>query len=500
MNHLYRRNVIFGQGKNESLKDIAQKVMESPAKDGLDLHFLLAALKANRPLKRKVAHTYLAKAFLDEKGKFREVVKEEVHSLFHTPTELFFFAEAMLHWNGGKWNRAMRSVLAKWIRGKGDKLSWLAAKYQNREGWQWHDILNVVHPKPAGIEQEKLFRYLTSRKAGEGGKKKESGGEQKLEQLLEAIRSEVEAPEIFAKIEKIKRFTDAQEDQLIQFLRDNPDITWEMVPSEKTKSVAVSRALATKMNFTPLLRNLRSYKEKGVMNEEIQARFLNLLSSETKTHPFALILAAKMQEDSSSEIVKALMERAGQLISQLPISKQKIVVGLDISGSMLEKLPQLGDAVSSHEVSVWLTQMVMRQYPESKVFFFERQIEKYPYKDAQAFAKDALAASRRMGTTNLGGVIEHHVESKEKIDAFFLITDSEGNCGWPIDKAIQRYKVINPDFKVIILQCRRDAVCVDEDGLMENVLEIAGVDPSLPEIMQEWINPNEPVSDPAWSF
>lgn len=484
MNTFFRRNVIFGQGKNESLRDIAQKVKDHPMKKSLDLHFLLAALKDNRCFKRKVAHVYLAKAFLKHPGKFREVVKEEVHSLFYTPTELFFFAEAMLYWNAGKWNRAMRSILAKWIQGKKDKLSWLAAKYQNREGWKWHDILNVVHPKPTCAEQEKLFCYLINKREG-------------IEKDKARTEAPLVVPEIFDKIEKIKGLEGRE---LSRFLADNPDVTWEMVPTEKTKSVAVSRALAMKMNFTPLLRNLCSYTKRGVMNDKVKARFLEMLSTETKTHPFALILAAKMQEDKESEISQALMNRASELISQLPISRQKIVVGLDISGSMSEKLPQFGNAVSSHEVSVWLTQMIMRQYPESKVFFFERQIEPYPYKDAKTFALDAGRAHQRMGQTNLGGVINFFVESKEKVDAFFLITDSEGNCGLPIDKAIMRYKAINPHFKVIVLQCERDALAVDADGLLGNVLEIAGVDSSFPEMMQEWISPNEPEIDPAWSF
>lgn len=264
----------------------------------------------------------------DDEGK--KYALENLTKVARIGTHLFHFVEYIQAFRG--WGRGLRKGIANWYLEKAaDKLAYQVVKYQSRDGWSHRDILRKTHVQPTTEEMDKIFAWITQ---GIGD-----------ELSMESVKN---LPVIYG-FELAKRAE--SEDEIVKLISEY-NLPREAIPTN-FMGKKVYEALMPKMPMTALIRNLGNLSKVGILEDgnwnEINLVVDKIANKENlckaRIHPISILMAMKTYESGRGmrgkgewnvvrKIVDALDEAFYMAFGNVTPTGKKILLGLDVSGSM----------------------------------------------------------------------------------------------------------------------------------------------------------------------
>ena len=166
---------------------------------------------------------------------------------------------------------------------------------------------------------------------------------------------------------------------------------------------------------------------------------------------------------------------------------KRLLLCLDVSGSMDSK--SMGSVLSLREACSALVMASMRTEPQCQVMAFHQEL--VPLALTKDMSLDAVLEYTRgmpFGATDCSLPMEWAYERGLLIDAFVVFTDCETNCNrLPPAMALQKYRTgsgVDARLVVVATSATEFTLADPADGGM---LDVAGMDSSMPQIISEFI-------------
>lgn len=377
--------------------------------------------------------------------------------------------------------KRVRALFGSWINAdtvSNDNILYQSAKYQNREGWTWKDLIRIVHPKANNAEKEYTLGVLVG--------KKEPKPETFLAYLQEAKT--------------------CSESRLIDLIL-NHSVSHEMIPSERiTKNVLA--ALAVKMPATALLRNLGRLGSHGLIDplSEIGMAVSARLEQhdyfrESRVHPVQVLLSLFVYKNGSGyrskntwtpnpRIVKSLEDLFYGSFGFIEQSDKRMLLALDVSGSMsmgdVAQTPGLTPAIASAVMAM----VQVRSCPNTLVMGFSDK-----FKDLKINATDSLeSAFRKTVNMNFGGTdcslpFMYARKQALPVDGFVVYTDNETWAGSSHPstelKNYRKASGINAKSVVVGMTATQCSIADPNDPGM---MDVCGFDTNVPQIINQFFS------------
>lgn len=422
-------------------------------------------------------------ALLAKPGKYPELTRDAamaaIREVCRTGTHFFMFVDFIDKMRG--MGSGMRKALWSWYLDAAakNKLDYQLAKYRNREGWTHRDVMRIVHPKVGRMSSptSNLIAHVVGKEPAPVGS------------FLELVaRGKAEATSGPA---------------AVRLLREYPGAAWEMLPTEALNFPEVWDYLISEgMPPGALLRNLNRVTAMGLAEKRLPQIHSILndpnLLSKARIHPLQVLLARKVYLTGKSikgssvwtplvGMCDILEEMFYGTFKYLPSTGKRFSVGLDVSGSMGRTISP--DYPISHaEVAGAMVMALVRSEPLVQVGGFCSQ-----FRDLGLYRDDKLDTvlkkiyDSNFGSTDCAIPVTHAFVAKQQYDVFLVMTDGETNCG-PAQNAevLARYRKSFGPSKMIFAATEMNAhTLADPKDLLS--LSIAGFDPSLPAIVQGFV-------------
>lgn len=356
----------------------------------------------------------------------------------------------------------VRDAVRNWM---GDISEYHAIKYgsEKSDGVTLRDILRLTHPKPVDETMNERFGWLNGSKKGN---------------LLTN-------PQILA-LEKLKRAT--TEDEIVTLIRQGRLPYEVVVPAVSKMTKAVWVELLHQAPYMNLLRNLRSFREHGVFEDQANVEFAvakltNPRAVEaSRVLPFRFFDALKAFEYRSAvdmQIRDAIAQALELSFVNLPSfgSERHVTIGSDVSGSMSSYSISEKSTTKCIDVCGIFTGALLKRTEKSLALPFEgRIVEHLALSKHDSVAETARKiASVRGGSTAVGAPIQYLLDRKIKTDVFIGITDNEewaygeGHrvSGRFLDLWLRYKKEVNPNAQafLVTIAAYRDAVAPEGSGV-----------------------------------
>jgi len=289
----------------------------------------------------------------------------------------------------------------------------------------------------------------------------------------------------------------------------------EHLPTQLMSSPAIWTHLLKDMGMTALIRNLGKLSNLGVAasrRQEIVAMLGNENQiRESKLHPFAILVAMKVYSKGAGElgsmtwpvdscIVTALSNAFVMSFGNVPRTGKRVMVALDVSGSMTMAFCAGSSTVTCREGSVAMAMATVlaerdehgRIGDNTHIYSFTTTFKNVKH----AFTKPGLTLNDAIRGTDdaFGGTdcalpMKHATEHRIPIDAFIVYTDSETYAPTVHPQvALEQYrKAMGIDAKLIVVGMASNCLTI-ADPKDKNTLNLAGFDTSTPTIMSMFVN------------
>ena len=289
----------------------------------------------------------------------------------------------------------------------------------------------------------------------------------------------------------------------------------EHLPTHLMSSPAIWTHLLKDMGLTALIRNLGKLSSIGVMASRRQ-EIIAMLGNEkqirdSKVHPFAVLVAMKVFSKGAGElgsmtwpvdsyIVTALSNTFVKAFGNIPKTGKRIMVALDVSGSMTMAFCAGSTSVSCREGSVAMAMATVlaerdengQLSPNTHVYSFTTVFKNV----TNGFSTPGLTLDQAIRATNdnFGGTdcalpMKHATDKRIPIDAFIVYTDSETYAPTIHPQvALEQYRTtMGIDAKLVVVGMASNCLSI-ADPKDKNTLNLAGFDTSTPTIMSMFIN------------
>ena len=289
----------------------------------------------------------------------------------------------------------------------------------------------------------------------------------------------------------------------------------EHLPTHLMSSPAIWTHLLKDMGLTALIRNLGKLSSIGVMANRRQ-EIIAMLGNEkqirdSKIHPFAVLVAMKVFSKGAGElgsmtwpvdsyIVTALSNTFIKSFGNIPKTGKRIMVALDVSGSMSGAFCAGSTSVSCRDGSVAMAMATVlaerdengQLSPNTHVYSFTTVFKNV----TSGFSTPGLTLEQALRATNdnFGGTdcalpMTHATDKRIPIDAFIVYTDSETYAPTIHPQvALEQYRTsMGIDAKLIVVGMASNCLSI-ADPKDRNTLNLAGFDTSTPTIMSMFIN------------
>lgn len=424
---------------------------------------------AGRAAKKSPALFALALAAKEGDEATRAAAYGALPQVCRTASHLFEFL-ANLDATGKGWGRGLKRAVASWYTAKSeDDIVFGAVKYAARSGYTHRDALRLAHPK----SDSPALRWIAR------------GGE---------------APNEFAAAaERLKTLTEAPAEAagLIASAR----LPREAVPTELLGRAEVWRALLPAMPMTALVRNLGKMTAVGAFeNAEALALAVGKLTDDAalrrgRIHPLSLLVALKVYGSGKGfrgslvwvpvpQITEALSRAYLASFGTLPKLEIPALVGVDVSGSMHQSMPEYG-GLMLHEAAACVSISLGAMNPATAVRAFDHMDRIFPVDVLGRRTDDVFKELARIGGggTDLSIPVRHALGLKVKPRLIVILTDNETWAGQQhCDQAWAEYRRAVPDARLVVasMVANRIAAFDDAEG---SVLQIAGFDAALPNVV-----------------
>jgi hypothetical protein len=289
----------------------------------------------------------------------------------------------------------------------------------------------------------------------------------------------------------------------------------EHLPTHLMSSPAIWTHLLKDMGMTALIRNLGKLSNIGVAASRRQ-EIISMLGNEkqirdSKLHPFAILVAMKVYSKGAGElgsmtwpvdsyIVTALSNAFVMAFGNIPRTGKRIMVALDVSGSMTMAFCAGSTSVTCREGSVAMAMATVlaerdengRIGDNTHVYSFTTTFKnvKDVFTTPRLTLDDAIRGTNGpFGGTDCAMPMKHAIEHRIPIDAFIVYTDSETYAPTVHPQvALEQYRaVMGIDAKLIVVGMTSNCLTI-ADPKDKNTLNLAGFDTSTPTIMSMFIN------------
>lgn len=406
-----------------------------------------------------------------------------------TGTHLFTFLNYVQSMRG--WGKALRKAVSRWYEDKSPSaLSYQILKYRQRNGWTHRDVLRKSHPKVENGPKNDLLKYIAQ-------------GHRSHEITRAA---ELTNPKV-ALFEQLQSASKASE--IVSTISNQPDksIAWEFLPTHFLSDPEVWEALLPNINIGALIRNLGRLTSLGLVgggssNEKlITDKLLNrdaLLRA--RIHPFNLLNALAVYRtgqgyrgsltwNTNSNVKDAIEEAMYLCFQSVQPTNKRIMIGLDVSGSMdMHKISD-GSDLSCREAAVLLTMVTAFVEQNCSIYGFSNTLIPLSINPTQTlFTNIATVNSLEFGHTNPGLLIEKALSENIPVDAFIIYTDNESNHGHHPSVLLKQYRQrtgINSKFITVGMTGHLSATVADPKD--PGMLDIVGFDTATPKVISSFI-------------
>ena len=445
-------------------------------------------------------------------------------SVCRIPTSLFQFVTfAELLSEGTGWSRSHRRAVSEWYTSKSaSSLAFLMTKYRQRDGWSHRDVLRLAHVKPPSSMHDMVFRYaargfdklgevpafaeaLSAQQAVDATPTQEDGSSTSAEEESDSVgeRTLQQLAEYLSVVERCKEITDGRE--MAHLIRQH-GLQREHVPTPLLNSVEVWDALLEKMPMTAMIRNLGKMTSLGLLSPDSKqaSHVTGALRDERRIHkgrihPFSVLLALYTYRsghgDKGSlnwtpvpEVLEALNVAFYSAFKNVTPTGQRIVVGLDVSGSM-GGANIMGTSMSAREGAAALAMLFARTEQDTRMMAFCDEFVELDI-TGEDNLESVLDKTSRLpfGCTDCSLPMLWALENSVKADCFIVITDNETYAGsiHP-HEALKRYREltgINAKMVVVGMTATEFTIADPDDSGM---LDMVGFDASAPEILHDFL-------------
>lgn len=498
-------------GERTLTRDNALNVIDCIKQDGRRaVDMIVSVSDEGRAAKNTPAIFALALAASADDIQTRQYALDNLQKVVRIGTHLFQFAQYVSAFRG--WGRGLKEAVTRWYTDRDPaQAAFQIVKYPQRvteEGvpnsvWSHRDILRKVRPSVEG-DLNKIFRYAV--------------------RGWDAIPSRSpKSMDIIRGAEKIKRAATASAaaDLIREF-----NLPQEVVPKQFMAEPVVMRALLEKMPLTATMRNLGRMTAHGVispMSDEASMVIDRLTNDDyivkSRIHPINVLAALKTYSEGGGyrgslnwnpvqPIVDALDSMLYKSFKNVEPTGKKILIALDISGSMLS--PCMGmQQIMNMEAAAVMSMATARtesnyhivgftsgdggwSASESRSGFWSSGISELRISPRQRL--DSVLETmqkQRMGGTDCALPMLYAKEKGLDVDAFVVYTDNETWAGnIKPDEALRDYrKAFNPEAKLVVAGTASTEFSI-ADPNDAGMLDVCGFDSATPQVISEFIKGN----------
>ncbi len=429
----------------------------------------------------------------------RESAYELASEICKIPTHLFMFIEyceaCNKLFNGSTgWNRIHKKMITDWYLDKNImKLVYLVTKYKNRNNWTHADVLKLTHITPPNSDFDCLFAYI-----------------------IRGFPSLIKKPHDDANIdlltyindyEELKSYTKDNITQAIELIAKH-NFVREHVPTNLLNNADIWNALLKNMPLIALMRNLNKITSIGVFDtyEGTLENIVNSLKNKdliknSKVHPLQILITLNTYSSGKGQKGALTWKPVEELVDALNIAfklsfvnviptNKRILIGLDISGSMTGHSVCGINSMTSSEISVAMCMILCGIEPNCDIMGFSDTFKKIDISAGMSLQSNlATIYNNTFGSTDISIPFRWSLENNKEYDAFIIFTDCETNTNKiKPSVALQNYrKEMNlPNSKLIVVaMASNNFTIADPDDF--GMLDIGGFDAETPTIIRDFI-------------
>ncbi len=466
-------------------KESAGAIQRLLATDGLQVVARIVAVsKAGRAPKNDAALFALALAAACDDQPTRQAALAALPQVARTGTHLLQFAEYVNGLRG--WGRALRKAVGKWFTGMPvEQLTLQAVKYAQREGWALRDLLRLAHPQADGDEARRaVINWIVHPDAPEA----------------------IAAARQMRLIEGKYQARAATSPEAVASIVRQYSLPREAIPTEALQSAAVWDALLVDMPMTAMIRNLGKMSQIGLLqpfgaaSDYVAERLRDREQlAKARVNPFQLLLALRTYAAGRgalgsltwtpvAPIVAALDDAFEASFATVVPTHQRILVGVDVSGSMRGTRCAGSPILSAVEAAAAVASFLVRTEPKTHVMAFDTEARAFTVTPKQRLDDVVASVSQWGGGTDLSLPVTYAMERQLVVDAFIILTDSETWAGEQHTvQALHQYRQrLNPKAKLVVMAAAANGgtVCDPADPLSFGV---AGFDATAPQLVMDFI-------------
>lgn len=462
--------------------EVVQRLLASDGKRVVERIVQISA--SGRAPKNRSALFALALAAAALDVETRQVALKALPQVARTGTHVLEFAE-FIHGLRG-WGRSLRQGLGHWLLEMPvEKLSLQAVKYAQRKGWALRDILRLAHPKTTEAQRAVLFDWLAN--------------PEKAEAVTAACQN-------FRLIQGKYLAKEAKNAAEVAAIVRQYSLPREAVPNTHLNSALVWDALLVDMPMTAMLRHLGKMTQVGLLTpmSEAAAYVAKRLRDagqlkQAKIHPIQILLALRTYAQGRGmlgslawepvpAIVAALDEAFDRAFSDVQPTCQRILVGIDVSGSMQGTRCAGSPVLYCVEAAVAMAMLLVRSEKFVHTIAFDTATHHLTMTPKQRLDDMVKKITQWGGGTDLSLPIAYAFRKGMWVDAFVILTDNETWAGSEhAAQALHRYRQsTNPAAKLVVLaaSANHGRMIASNDPLS---LGIAGFDAAVPELITGFI-------------
>lgn len=425
-------------------------------------------------------------------------------------THLFHFMrdyEALRPKN--RYGRAVKRMLAQWYEGKPiDRLAYEVIKYRQRDGWSHRDVLRLAHPRgQASPYHGALYKWVAK---GVLPTATDLG-------LIQAFEVCQVAPGTVPTDQQI---------QAVAEIAEKSRLPWEAIAPEFLKGHQVWRQVVKSMPYEATVRNLGNLTRNGTLGEaETLTLVLDRIADaeaqrKARFHPIKALTALRTYASGQPlrgrgegwtpipTLTQALDRAFYTAFGQITPRPGKLVIALDVSGSMgggqVAGIPGL----TPRNASAALALVFLRQFPDHEVVAFSasgvRVGRGRGYSNTNGISRLPLTPGLRLdqaeqivdgldfGATDCSLPMLWAQREGIKADAFVILTDSETNShAIHPSRALQQYRQkLGVAAKLVVVGMVSNWFSI-ADPNDAGMLDVVGFDTAVPGLIADFIAPEE---------
>jgi 60 kDa SS-A/Ro ribonucleoprotein len=388
--------------------------------------------------------------------------------------------------NYSGWNNTHKRAITKWYNSRDSfELLYNLTKYKQRNGYSQRDVLRLCHIVPSSDTQF-IFRYLVKNELS-------SFSDTVSEKIIDFIKD----------LESLKTEKDVN---VVVYLIHKWHLAREHLPNYWLEDPKIWEAMMHYMPVIAMLRNLNKMTLCGVFDDEdffYLDMIIRKITNIQRIHPIQLLISlnmyasgrgfkGKMRWNPKIQIINALEDKFYGLFEHVEKCNKRVCVALDVSASMFSTFVVGTECMNAGELSCGLAMILKAAGKENvEIMGFASGFVPIDIDIHKSYSQNLQNIKRHnFDCTDISKPFTWAQENNKVFDAFIVLTDSETNTNIirPCDALRNYRKALNvPQCKLVVVAMASNGFSV-ADPNDKYMLDVAGFDASVPEVIQEFIS------------